>query len=118
MNVIIVDMDKIPADMASHIYQKIIEKTGTDDWMMLPKEEYKYLKFAADKFDPFWFCSFGGCEGACKECKNTCEMSLFVKERKQVLIDLHAEFSRYKCYEHADEYLRKYAKKCGIDLEV
>lgn len=68
-------------------------------------------------YDPFWFCTFGGCEGVCKECKDTCEMSIFVKERKQILDDLHNEFSRYKCYEHADKYLRDYAKERGIKLE-
>lgn len=68
-------------------------------------------------YDPFWFCTFGGCEGVCKECKYTCEMSIFVKERKQILDDLHNEFSRYKCYEHADKYLRDYAKERGIKLE-
>ena len=31
--------------------------------------------------DPFWFCSFDGCEGACKECKYTCEMSILVKNQ-------------------------------------
>lgn len=35
--------------------------------------------------DQFWFCSFGGCEGACKECKDTCEMSIFVKERRETV---------------------------------
>ena len=53
-----------------------------EDETVLPKDEYRYLKNMADRFDPFWFCSFGGCEGACKECKDTCEMSIFVKERK------------------------------------
>lgn len=50
--------------------------------VILDKDEYRYLKDMADRYDPFWFCTFGGCEGVCKECKDTCEMSIFVKERK------------------------------------
>ena len=88
-----------------------------DDEMIILKEDYELLKKIEKAFDPLWFCTFGGCEGARKECKNTCEMSIFVKERKQILDDLHNEFSRYKCYEHADKYLREYATKRGIKLE-
>jgi hypothetical protein len=51
--------------------------------VILDKDEYCYLKDMADRYDPFWFCTFGGCEGVCKECKDTCEMSIFVKERKE-----------------------------------
>ena len=52
--------------------------------VVLDKDEYHYLKDMADRYDPFWFCTFGGCEGVCKECKDTCEMSIFVKERKEM----------------------------------
>lgn len=93
-------------------YRKI-----TNEEIVISKEEYEELKFAEKHYDPFWFCTFDGCEGARKECKNTCEMSIFVQERKQVLMDLHNEFSRYKCYEHADKCLREYAAKRGIKLE-
>ena len=52
--------------------------------VVLDRVEYRYLKDMADRYDPFWFCTFGGCEGVCKECKDTCEMSIFVKERKEM----------------------------------
>lgn len=59
-------------------YQKINENS-----VVLLKEEYDCLKRIEKAYDPFWFCAFGGCEGACKECKDTCEMSIFVKEHKE-----------------------------------
>lgn len=59
-------------------YRKIPENA-----VVLTKEEYEDLKVAADNYDPFWFCSFGGCEGARKGCKDDCEMSIFVQERKK-----------------------------------
>lgn len=59
-------------------YRKISENV-----VVLTKEEYEDLKVAADNYDPFWFCSFGGCEGARKGCKDDCEMSIFVQERKK-----------------------------------
>ena len=49
----------------------------------ISREEYDCLKKIEKSYDPFWFCSFGGCEGVCKECKDNCEMSIFVKERKE-----------------------------------
>ena len=60
-------------------YQKLLK-----DSVVLSKEEYDCLKRIEKAYDPFWFCSFGGCEGVCKECKDTCEMSIFVKERKKI----------------------------------
>lgn len=51
--------------------------------VILDKDEYRCLKSIEKLYDPFWFCTFGGCEGVCKECKDTCEMSIFVKERKE-----------------------------------
>lgn len=56
--------------------------------VVIPKDEYRYIKDMANRFDPFWFCAFGGCEGACKECKDTCEMSIFVKERQKTAKDI------------------------------
>lgn len=47
-------------------------------------EDQKILLQMANSPDPFWFCTFGGCEGICKECKNTCEMSIFVQTRKEM----------------------------------
>lgn len=69
------------------IYAKALVKNNIvqiqEDDVVVPKDEYRYIKDMADHYDPFWFCAFGGCEGACKECKDTCEMSIFVKERKE-----------------------------------
>lgn len=59
------------------------ETYSNDELIVISKEEYKCLKSIEKSYDPFWFCSFGGCEGVCKECKDTCEMSIFVKERKE-----------------------------------
>lgn len=59
-------------------YRKIPENA-----VVLTKEDYEDLKVAADNYDMFWFCSFGGCEGARKGCKDDCEMSIFVQERKK-----------------------------------
>ena len=63
------------------------QKVNADD-IVVPKDEYRYIKDMADRYDPFWFCAFGGCEGACKECKDTCEMSIFVKERQKTAKDI------------------------------
>lgn len=57
--------------------------------IILDKDEYRYLKDMANRYDPFWFCTFGGCEGVCKECKDTCEMSIFVKEQKKTVEKCH-----------------------------
>lgn len=45
-------------------YRKIPENV-----VVLTKEDYEDLKVAADNYDMFWFCSFGGCEGARKGAK-------------------------------------------------
>ena len=105
-----------PEQMANELFDMNYRKLA-DDEMIISKEEYRCLKSIEKAFDPFWFCAFGGCEGVCKECKDHCEMSIFVRERKKVLTDLHTEFSRYKCYEHADKYVREYAIQRGIELE-
>lgn len=68
-----------PRDIIEHLTKMIIPK----DSVVLSREEYRCLKSIENSYDPFWFCAFGGCEGACKECKDTCEMSIFVKERKE-----------------------------------
>lgn len=69
------------------IYAKALIKNNIvqiqEDDIVVPKDEYRYIKDMADRYDPFWFCAFGGCEGVCKECKDTCEMSIFVKEQKK-----------------------------------
>lgn len=74
------------------IYAKALVKNNIvqipEDTVVVPKDEYRYLKDAADRYDPFWFCAFGGCECVCKECKDTCEMSIFVKERKETAKNL------------------------------
>lgn len=63
------------------------QKVNADD-IVVPKDEYRYIKDMANHYDPFWFCAFGGCEGVCKECKDTCEMSIFVKERQKTAKDI------------------------------
>ena len=51
--------------------------------VVLTNEEYDRLKCDAERYDPFWFCTFDGCEGVCSDCKDTCEMSIFVKTRHE-----------------------------------
>ena len=71
-------VDNFQKELLKHYQLKLPE-----DSVVLSKEEYDCLKKIEKPYDPFWFCSFGGCEGVCKECKDTCEMSIFVKERSE-----------------------------------
>ena len=50
---------------------------------------------------------FGGCEGVCKECKDTCEMSIFVKERKETAEKILNEIANLKIVDD---------KVCAYDL--
>ena len=68
--------------IATHLVNMDYLKLPKDS-VVLSREEYEVLKKIEKSYDPFWFCAFGGCEGVCKECKDTCEMSIFVKERKE-----------------------------------
>jgi hypothetical protein len=72
----------VEVDTIEKLYDKGYRKLPEDS-VVLSNEEYDCLKRIEKSYDPFWFCSFGGCEGVCKECKDTCEMSIFVKERKE-----------------------------------
>lgn len=72
----------LPQACAAELVEKYQPKLSKNT-VIIPIEEYRYFKDMARRYDPFWFCTFGGCEGACKECKDTCEMSIFVKERKK-----------------------------------
>lgn len=58
------------------------------------EKEHKYLKKELDKYDPFYFCSFGGCEGVSNTCWKDCADSVYnvtrsdaVKEFTKLLID-------------------------------
>lgn len=79
-------------------YRKIPENA-----VVLTKEEYEDLKVAADNYDPFWFCSFGGCEGARKGCKDDCEMSIFVQERKKTAKEIISAMKTMIINRRADE---------------
>jgi hypothetical protein len=48
-------------------------------------EDQKILLQRINSPDPFWFCSYGGCEGACETCRDDCEMSIFVQMRKEMV---------------------------------
>ena len=37
MNVLIIDTDKVHLDVANKIYKKIVNKSGSDDWIAIPK---------------------------------------------------------------------------------
>ena len=68
----------------------------------------------ADRYDPFWFCTFGGCEGVCKECKDTCEMSIFVKERKKTAEKFYDKVNEnicvFKIENKSQEFANGYAQ--------
>lgn len=87
-----------------------------EDFIAIPEIDYRYLKDMADRFDPFWFCAFGGCEGACKECKDTCEMSIFVKERKKFYDKFNENICGFtlenKSEEYKDGYIQAIADIC------
>ena len=57
--------------------------------------------------------SFGGCEGARKECKDTCEMSIFVKERKKTAEKIYKE---YLCGILSLEAEEEFAKQFGVEI--
>lgn len=102
-------------------YRKIPENT-----VVLTKEDYEDLKVAADNYDPFWFCSFGGCEGARKGCKDDCEMSIFVQERKKTAKEIllllgkgydekeKTEFNNLQWYK---EFCRELKHRYGVEVE-
>lgn len=58
MNVLIVDIDKIDAEMAAYFYKKAVEITNCDDWIMLPKGmdllqdmPIEWMKIVRDQLD-------------------------------------------------------------------
>ena len=88
--------------------------------VILDKDEYRYLKDMADRYDPFWFCTFGGCEGVSQSCKNTCPMSLFVKEHKKTAEEFYDKINENICIfklenkseEYKDGYVDAIADIC------
>ena len=100
-------------------YRKIPENA-----VVLTKEDYEDLKVAADNYDPFWFCSFGGCEGARKGCKDDCEMSIFVQERKKTAKEILNGMLK-KMYKltgcgvpyHVKAFIKEFAKEYGVAVE-
>ena len=119
-------------DADTHLVAKHIYNAGYKncrDKVVLDKEEYDYLKKIEKSYDPFWFCTFGGCEGACKECKDTCEMSIFVKERRETAREIIREImDSMKCFEDDDDgyilkkcefeyFMRELAKQHGVEVK-
>lgn len=58
MNVLIVDTDKIDAEMAYGFYKHAMEASGCDDWIMLPKGvdllqdmPIEWMKLVRDQLD-------------------------------------------------------------------
>ena len=58
MNVLIVDIDNIPLDMANLFYKKAVEISRCDDWIMLPKGidllqdmPIEWMKLVRDQLD-------------------------------------------------------------------
>ena len=105
------------------------ETYSNDELIVISKEEYKCLKSIEKSYDPFWFCSFGGCEGVSKECKDTCEMSIFVKERKETAekykISMMLSIQEMQKYLEIDEEQAKIlyhhnheiAKQFGVEIK-
>lgn len=84
--------------------ENAFEVFAAPDSILISKEEYDCLKKIEKAYDPFWFCAFGGCEGACKECKDTCEMSIFVKERKKFYDKFNENICFFKLENNSEEY--------------
>ena len=127
--------------VAAELVEMGYKKIEKDD-IVISKEEYRCLKSIEKLYDPFWFCTFGGCEGACKECKDTCEMSIFVKERKEMTEKIIAKIKQflsnvetvvdddkyslypeigYKCSK-VDEFIdelekEEFAKQLGVEIK-
>lgn len=80
---------KVIKTVDTKLIAKDIVKYFTEDNVVISREDYKYLKQIEKSFDPFWFCSFGGCEGACKECKDNCEMSHLVQAKQKRTYEIH-----------------------------
>lgn len=99
---IFIDNQELAEELVEMGYQRIKK-----DDIVISKEEYKYLKSIEKSYDPFWFCAFGGCEGARKECKDTCEMSIFVKERKETAKKYHKAMRKVI---HERDYIEGYAE--------
>ena len=89
--------------------------------VVLSREEYDCLKKIEKAYDPFWFCSFGGCEGVCKGCKDTCEMSIFVKERKEtaekIMLDLKPLLEGFIHKETGENLYVYKCKQFGVDVK-
>ena len=109
------------SEVASVLYGNNYRKIPKNA-VVLTKEEYEDLKVAADNYDPFWFCSFGGCEGARKGCKDDCEMSIFVQERKktakEILSKLNALMEQYHYKSTAWRNCANFIKETyGVEVE-
>lgn len=121
-------MDKKPNlyDMDANKLYNAGYRKNSKNAVVLTKEEYEDLKVAADNYDPFWFCSFGGCEGARKGCKDDCEMSIFVQERKKTAKEIllllgkgydeteKTEFNNLQWYK---EFCRELKHRYGVEVE-
>lgn len=88
------------------------------------------MKNAAKGFhdEPFWFCSFGGCEGVCKECINDCEMSILVKARKEMAENIlrklkervktrYALLGMHTCYGDIEFEIDNLANEIGVEIK-
>lgn len=81
--------------------------------IVLTREEYDRLKRDAERYNPFWFCTFGGCEGICSDCKDTCEMSIFVKERKETAKEILQE-GKYCLSKSSQDWIKE---RFGVEVE-
>ena len=58
MNVLIIDTNKVSLDVANQIYKNIVEQSGSDDWVAIPKGfdvmmdvSVDWIKMIRDKMD-------------------------------------------------------------------
>ena len=58
MNVLIIDTNKVSLDVANQIYKNIVEQSGSDDWVAIPKGfdvmmdiSVDWIKMIKDKMD-------------------------------------------------------------------
>ena len=86
-------------------------------YIVIAKKQYNHLTNIQKNYDPFWFCTYGGCEGISKNCKDDCSCSIFTKTREEVLKDFLV--TNGWTQEESESIMHNYMnKKYGIIYKV
>ena len=89
------EIDNLKVENANLTVENEVLQSEKDNLMRTLEEGAEEIKSLSGNYDPFWFCSFGGCEGVCKECKDLCEKSIFVQERKETVKEILLPLRRF-----------------------